>query len=189
MARGRGVCRRLAAATEDGILNPRLIMLPLNNHVNGTAGKRRSHVAMRKAILLMLLAVVSSSAVSGFRRAQRLLLEDHQINYKRYAIRYTRRGDEYHDASRHRLGNAHAVKPTPDEKCGDEKCDGGHYDAQHPASIAKSALALIWPLQLINAFNAVYCQSELCRTDGGVGHEYLFEGAISAYLARVLGGG
>ena len=49
------------------------------------------------------------------------------------------------------------IEPTLDEKGGDEKCDGGQYDAQNPASKAKSATAAIWSLQLITAFNAAIC--------------------------------
>ena len=69
MARGRRVCRRLAQATADEILNPRLTMLPLNNHVNRTACKLRLPLAMRKVILMMLLAMVSGSAAAEWLEA------------------------------------------------------------------------------------------------------------------------
>lgn len=82
---------------------------------------------------------------------------DHQINQKRHAIRYKCGGDKHHEVSRHCLGDAHAVKLTLDEERGDKKRDGGDYDAQHRASIAKLAMAPIWPLQLIAGFSAAIC--------------------------------
>jgi len=68
---------------------------------------------------------------------------DEQINYEGNAIRHNRRSDEYHHASRHPFRDVHPVKPPLDEKGGDDIRDGGHYDAQHPVSIAKSAMAPI----------------------------------------------
>lgn len=68
VARGRRVCRWLAQATADGILNPLLTVLPPNKHVNRTACKLRLRVEVRTAILMMLLAVVSNSAAADWLR-------------------------------------------------------------------------------------------------------------------------
>ena len=51
--------------------------------------------------------------------------DDHQVNDEGQAIRHSRCSDEYHDASRHPLGNVHIVKPALDEKRGNETRDGG----------------------------------------------------------------
>jgi len=84
-----------------------------------------------------ITTAIWATRLSVFHRTQRLPLGDHQINYEGHAIRYSRRSNKYHDVSRHRLGDVHVVKPPLDKEGGDEKCDGGQYEAQHPASIAK----------------------------------------------------
>ena len=64
-------------------------------------------------------------------------LGDHRIIQEGQAIRYSRRRDEYHDASRHPLGDVHTVKPPRDKEGGDKEYDGGYDEAGHTASISK----------------------------------------------------
>ena len=59
-------CAWLAQATADPISNPRITVLPPNKHVDLTACKLRLYVEVRKAILMMLLAVVSSGAQAAW---------------------------------------------------------------------------------------------------------------------------
>lgn len=87
-----------------------------------------------------------AESISFYRKilATPLASGDHPINQERHAIRYSGRSDEYHDASRHALGDAHVVKPTPNEVGCREKCDGRQRYVQHPASITKTSRKVLF---------------------------------------------